>query len=880
MGRVEAGFSNAPIYAGVTGSVSIKTGGNPLANGAGGTATLSVAGSTGIGKPQPLSGSTGLGCQVNIAPAVLSVTAPAVLVSGGASPCYPATDTWISGSNSAAALANWIPNQGITVNTKLYRMGDTDTRAWPLEIVGGGNVAWAGNVSGSDSHTYNTGGAFYSYGVIGGVRYADAHWTDCNPYSPNYLSKISTRLSTTPTEHWESPLSHSAAPIPSGPLLVRFAASCARTDLRGVGLIGHGFKRDALVINQAATATLAASPFALTGSLGSNSGWYGTGGAALTEVAGSLHIVSGAGGAGEIAAVLNHKDTLAHADGARTYRFAKVRIRSVGSANQPFTFGLRLTTPPYLTGATGADGVWKEVIVDLAYLPQGAGLGVYTENGDLVAQGPFVALKIGGLAASSVIEVASITYLRAFEARAACLNGVTCLADAARVLAPTGTITGMAAMVNNAGHSEQGWSAAVLNQARAGKPDLDSYANAAPFLQGDFLDSDFPSWQLGGGHGAIGGEPPGGGCLSDGTLLLDKLVPATFPLEQVWSQGVTIYPGAGDVFSGGGYNEINVVSFTWLFGGAAYGLAVQTNLSPMAKLTEKPTVTLTDLATGAAAGIGVTNDPGFFATETPWALPAGRGHLARIAAASDHPVLTLDDQLIIPYHYPGINDSNNGSQRVYLTFAFHPTLAVIGLHIATHRTGLIGESFSVTDGIRFRLSRSGVSDPALWEVQTQITAVSTDSYLCFDWDAYGRLLLLFQRSRGASFDVWRTTSDDDGLTWSTPIMAIANGQYPINRRMGGDVYLEAAYLPTDAAKGTISATTQASGDVTPSAPFTMQGFQGGVLSDLIVQPAAFSLDQAHEGPSRWLLYCLLYGETATSTWGSANDGRSFTRIGA
>lgn len=116
-------------------------------------------------------------------------------------------------------------------------------------------------------------------------------------------------------------------------------------------------------------------------------------------------------------------------------------------------------------------------------------------------------------------------------------------------------------------------------------------------------------------------------------------------------------------------------------------------------------------------------------------------------------------------------------------------------------------------------------------------------------------------------------SFDRGRTWSSEVVAILNGAYPEVRVNGKGGILRMAYVGADK---TLRGTYQAQGDTAQSAVFNAQYHDGTGLEDLELADAAFGLDASPDG--LWLGAFVIFGETSTSDWFSADNGRTWTRI--
>jgi len=168
--------------------------------------------------------------------------------------------------------------------------------------------------------------------------------------------------------------------------------------------------------------------------------------------------------------------------------------------------------------------------------------------------------------------------------------------------------------------------------------------------------------------------------------------------------------------------------------------------------------------------------------------------------------------------------------------------------------------------------QSPAAAPGQWTtgggvVPDTITSDVDDNNPCLMQDSRGRLWCAFDRESVGALVCW---SDDDGDTWSDPVMAIANGQYPIIRAGKDGSIFTAAFVDdgTSSGTGTIQAYWQPAADATPSATLT---FKDGSGTAIAVQAGAFGLDQLVEPSGRWALTVLAVGDSAPSTWLCSDD---------
>ena len=76
--------------------------------------------------------------------------------------------------------------------------------------------------------------------------------------------------------------------------------------------------------------------------------------------------------------------------------------------------------------------------------------------------------------------------------------------------------------------------------------------------------------------------------------------------------------------------------------------------------------------------------------------------------------------------------------------------------------------------------------------------------------------------------------------------------------------------------GTLKAAVQGPGDPAMSSPFTVKDSGG---ADFSLADDTFGITMGKDSANRWVLACVVYGETGISEWYSADwDARTFTRV--
>ena len=202
--------------------------------------------------------------------------------------------------------------------------------------------------------------------------------------------------------------------------------------------------------------------------------------------------------------------------------------------------------------------------------------------------------------------------------------------------------------------------------------------------------------------------------------------------------------------------------------------------------------------------------------------------------------------------------------------------------IIQNKLGQLHRVFSDKGSIRYMRSDSSVPP---YTTDVYVTTINEtgltrdDRSPCIAQTMHGKLIVLFERVNvrleqfGYTFDihanVWESESNDDGETWSEPVMAFRHGRHPIVVvQPGTGTILRAAYVD-----GKIQATIQYSGEARQSEPFY---FSDGKF-DIEVLLDSFCVAAAVDGQQRWLLSVRCAAEPGTSDWVSYDDCRTWKR---
>jgi hypothetical protein len=167
-------------------------------------------------------------------------------------------------------------------------------------------------------------------------------------------------------------------------------------------------------------------------------------------------------------------------------------------------------------------------------------------------------------------------------------------------------------------------------------------------------------------------------------------------------------------------------------------------------------------------------------------------------------------------------------------------------------------AFTGNDGTnnRIRYQRSVGPTPPFLAVDQWVTASNDDREPALGWDPRnGRLLLLFSRVElflgvPISQDVYEIYSDDDGATWSTPVLRFSSATRPQVATSPNGTILRTART----ASGQLRGRLQYPGDAAPRAFHTLKD---AALQILVVEDDCYGLGWLKEGAGRAILHVRL-----------------------
>lgn len=336
---------------------------------------------------------------------------------------------------------------------------------------------------------------------------------------------------------------------------------------------------------------------------------------------------------------------------------------------------------------------------------------------------------------------------------------------------------------------------------------------------------------------------------------------------QIVAQGLydelSWYPGCGDPFGFAGapsFGQTFQVRAGAMFGGQVHGIAVKaednTALSGGAIATFESGLPSQD------GGTASTDSRGRYQTGAPY-QKGNKSYDTELRRGN------------LPYP----KDTDTSADRFRLGASFRASGATAGGNPSNRHNpfGHYDRVEIVENTVYFR--RSDFSAPVGgFTIEKRVTSGITwsDPHLAED-DRRRRYILAHRENPVGTHNVYETVSDDDGATWSTPTLAIANGHKPrIAYSPSGDLLRAAlVYNSGSSGPGKINATFQGSGDTAQSAVFV---FKDQAAADIVIADDSFDISAAWDGHRSYLLTCRIDGETSTSDWQSWDDARTWIRV--
>jgi len=377
-----------------------------------------------------------------------------------------------------------------------------------------------------------------------------------------------------------------------------------------------------------------------------------------------------------------------------------------------------------------------------------------------------------------------------------------------------------------------GWSASDLLPApSSGCPD----SSGAYALRNCYLNSDrYATYLYGGGLQYTGSAWSVG-------IDLDVHTALTLP-AQFFCDVIDWYPGAGDVWqwSGGAYGTMTCAAGK-ILRGDAWGLVFNNDGTPDVGVT----VNLQRLSDGQTAGSATTSSIGEYETGSHFAK-GQQTYRVLVATNTASEIWVARTRQRVGF--------------VVVSAMSNPT----NVH---DRWGQYHRAVVQGGNIRYWRGDSGSPLPAWSLANVAVTSSGADSLPRLAMTSELWLFCVFIRG-GSSADAYRAISYDDGATWSTPSMAIANATHVDNCAAPDGTYIEVGVVPSGS-NYHLQAVSRQPGDTAFSSPYTLNDGSGNPLT-VVNDSIGISMNSDHH----WVLHVIIAGETSSSDWWSADHNAS------
>jgi hypothetical protein len=544
------------------------------------------------------------------------------------------------------------------------------------------------------------------------------------------------------------------------------------------------------------------------------------------------------------------------------YRWLKVRIRSVGSANQPVTLAIGSKT---WSLTTSSDGTWVERFVDLC-CPGNSSWTTDDESSRYlithdtrvpVAESPdswgvkrITSLSLTGLPVSSTIEVSKIEQIRRAGAHASFIPFFE--PKTLRWTSPT--------------DDTFGWTGVYLNTDGRNN-DLPDQYHVVPFVgdpyyvhytiaqmmtlfeeisgwnttisgsfPDDFHDEDLFGYFL---EGAGYYATYSGSSVTWATRGHYSIASATINAQPLWDW-VKVYPGAGDVWSGSAVGA-TPLAVHWSGRGRATGIVFDIDKSPKSGAV---------VSTDPSSGSGTTDSFGQYLTSTPF---------FKHDVSTDVKVGSQEITTVLESGQTGrfcfIVESNGTSVWA------HNLLSVFGF---AHWV------WATDDGVKHR--RSNTSWPLVVDVNSVVSSDGSDACPVLRQNSDGRLFCLFVRGALGSRELFECYSDDDGATWTTPEeIGLAEYCYTFTDSFGYEGRAKFVFASGDSGPGSISIQTRGPGETAFGSWVTVA--VGG--SPVLFAEGSFGIVAAEDSAGHWILTAVNDGGSEPTNYASTDEAKTW-----
>lgn len=602
--------------------------------------------------------------------------------------------------------------------------------------------------------------------------------------------------------------------------------------------------------------------------------------------------------------------------GRLEHRYYRIRLRSVGGANKTVRFRFDLPTVvgsgvvgnpfrftfltgiyytfglskhyPYWDVATGADGEWVDVEIDLyrssnpfpdVFIDGERALPALLES-DVNLNFPGMILH--RIDVGATIEIAKIEGIRKRTASVSILGEPTGETDTLFSFPPLPAVPQPGDDPPSPLILQTVWEGTATRLPRPGKPPFSEIRGGSVpgsvniFLpSSDFFDSDI-----------LGLEQfiQGGGWDRAGNYLDQEATGSGATLHaQQMAELVQAYPAAGDFLGGGAFGEEMPFPFRLQLRSQVWGGVVSEEDLESGEELPGVRVDEKDPSTSMFVRFDGTGNPDEDTNRYSTGAPFLRSSMVR--AKLDLP----------PSFRRAERTFSVTDRRRYWVLFFAPSLpGGVSPWNDYSSFGFYAEVYIEKESgrVRFRRSRVGVPQGATGSESSQFYPTTTVSRVedgieennespCLCILRSSRFLVAFVHRAspgGATGGIYLSQSDDDGDTWQEAEY-ITMGKAPdIVEGAFGEILL--TWLETGSGSGypRLRGRYREAGDLTYSEDFTLEYLDGSTRKKVPVSEDSHRITVAREGKARFVLTCVVEGETLPSQWGCSDDFTTWERL--
>ena len=368
--------------------------------------------------------------------------------------------------------------------------------------------------------------------------------------------------------------------------------------------------------------------------------------------------------------------------------------------------------------------------------------------------------------------------------------------------------------------------------------------------------SGLESYLLGGGGATFDYTS---GAASPWAFYVDKAITTSTVIQSqdLWDQ-VSIYPGAGEVWTSGAYNVATVLASCKFLRGDAVGMAGDSTGSAMSGQT---VATYKTASTSTSGGSATTGTYGQYETGTPW----GFGNIRYTTEfRGTTPYLTANE----------IWDNRRRARTSFCKVIIVPGQPVWHLqdqngriHIATVHNG---------DVVYYR--GKYVTPEAGWFSTNTVTAFGDVTGARMAINPRDRsIVMIVARTAAGTTNLWKLTSHSDGTDFDGGALFMSNAiaGTPWAERSGAMGISWFQYDSGTSGQGKQKAQYKRMGSNSFGTTFT---FKDSTSTDIAVADGGWSVVvPAHDSQQRLTWTPVIQGETSPSVWYSTDDGKTWLR---